>query len=179
MLLIKMTIPELGTLRPDESIPEWLVSDAIQIPYFDGSPLAFTLDGFEEQDEAALQCSVRAFLALTSADRVAASEYLFQHYKRYAAIMDDEDLGCWPEKAQDIWQHVKPSAITLARRGSRDDHVYVRIEAECAWDPEHGVQIIYRSGHQLSRVSEQDGHLTHSDAFNWPDDKDVIVYTDL
>jgi hypothetical protein len=170
--------PELGTLSSHDTISEWLVSDAIPIPYFDGLPLAFTLDGFDDQDEAAVKNAVREFLALTPADRLAASEHLFQHYQRYASIMDDEDLGCWPEKAEDIWPHIVPSAITLARRGRRDTHVYVRIEAECAWDPEHGLQIIYRSGHQLSRVSEQDGHLTHSDAFDVPDDQDLIVYTD-
>jgi hypothetical protein len=173
-----MNIPELGALLPHDSIPEWLVSSPIPVAYFDGLPLIFTLDGFEEADADEIRDAVRAFLALTPADRLAASDYVFQHYQRYADILDDEDLGCWPERAEDIWPHIEPSAVTLARRGRRDSHIYVRLEAECPWDPEHGLQIIYRSGKQLSRVSEQDGHLTHSDAFDWPDEQDVIVYTD-
>lgn len=173
-----MNIPELGSLGPDSHIPEWLVSSPIAIPFFDGTALAFTLDGFESQDENAIRDAVRSFLALTSSDRLAASDYVFQFYQWYASMLSEEDLGCSPQRPEDIWQHVHPSAITLARRGRRDTHVYVRIEAECDWDPEHGLQIVYRCGQSISRVSSQDGHLTHSDAYDVPDEQDVIVYKD-
>ena len=44
----------------------------------------------------------------------------------------------------------------------------------CTWDQEHGLQIIYRRGAELSRVSQQDGHLTTSDAYARPDSEDRI-----
>lgn len=34
------------------------------------------------------------------------------------------------------------------------------IECECAWEPEHGLQLVFASGERLSRVSPYDGHLT-------------------
>jgi hypothetical protein len=170
-----MTIPELGPLAPDTHIPEWLVSAPIPIPFFDGTPLAFTLDGFELGDESAIGAAVGSFLSLTSDDRIAASNHVFKQFQRYTTFLSRDELGCWPEHPTNVWQHVHPTALTLCRRGRRDTHIYVRIEAECDWDPEHGLQIIYRCGHTLSRVSEQDGHLTHTDAFDLPEHQDVIV----
>jgi len=49
------------------------------------------------------------------------------------------------------------------------------IAAECDWEREHGLQIIYRHGCELSRVSAQDGHVTHTDAFGLPEDQDKIA----
>jgi hypothetical protein len=37
------------------------------------------------------------------------------------------------------------------------------------------LQIVYRRGSELSRVSAQDGHLTHTDAFDLPEDQDRIA----
>lgn len=52
--------------------------------------------------------------------------------------------------------------------------VYVQIAAECDWEPEHGLQIIYRRGVEFCRVSDQDGHLTYSDAYDLPESEDRI-----
>ena len=45
---------------------------------------------------------------------------------------------------------------------------------DCDWEPEHGLQLVFRKGQSLSRVSDDDGHLTYSDAFNLPEDQDRI-----
>lgn len=39
---------------------------------------------------------------------------------------------------------------------------------------EHGLQIIYRAGRVLSRVREQDGHLTFTDAHDMPEEQGKI-----
>jgi len=51
----------------------------------------------------------------------------------------------------------------------------VKICAECTWEPEHGLQIVYREGSVLSRVSDQDRHLTHADAHGLPESQDRIA----
>lgn len=51
----------------------------------------------------------------------------------------------------------------------------MQIAAECDWEPEHGLLIVYRNGNELSRVSDQDGHLTHTDAYDLPEQEDRIA----
>ncbi len=48
----------------------------------------------------------------------------------------------------------------MLKEDQNDNLIYIQIAAECDWEEEHGLQIIYKNGNQLSRVSEQDGHLT-------------------
>jgi hypothetical protein len=75
-----------------------------------------------------------------------------------------------------VWDFVKPTEIHISRRHHGDRLVYVEILCECRWEIEHGLAVIYRNGSTLSRVSEQDGHLTTSDAFDFPEEKDTIIY---
>lgn len=35
----------------------------------------------------------------------------------------------------------------------------------CAWEPEHGLQLVLREGRSITKLGPYDGHLTHSDAF--------------
>ena len=75
---------------------------------------------------------------------------------------------------EEVWAHLQPTAIHVSRRHRRDQRVYVQITAECDWEPEHGLQIVYCEGNRLVRVSDQDGHLTHTDAYDLPEAEDRI-----
>jgi hypothetical protein len=170
-----MRVPRLGNLTAHSDIPEWLVSEPIAVPYFDGLELPFTVDGLDDSDEADVVAAVDSFLNLSASDRLAASRYVYQNYLRIAEIADAEDLGCEIASASDVWNHVRASAIYVTRRGRRDLAIYVQIAADCDWEGEHGLQIVFRHGRQLSRVSAHDGHLTHTDAYDLPEDQDRIV----
>jgi hypothetical protein len=169
-----MNIPSLGSLTPHSDIPEWLVSKPLAIPYFDGLKLTLTLDGLDSTDERKANTTIESFLKLSAEDRIAASPYVFKNYQRIADLAYEEDLGCKIASNRDVWNHVRPSEIFVRRRG-QDQTIYVQISAECDWEPEHGLQIVYRHGRMLSRVSAQDGHLTHSDAYGLPEDQDRIA----
>ena len=170
-----VNIPALGPLTPDSKIPAWLVSAPISVPFFDGQRLTFTLDGLEESDTSDVIVAIRAFLALGAETRTAATPYIFANYRRIAELVSADDLGCEIASPQEVWAHIQPSEIFVSRRHRRDQAIYVQITAECDWEPEHGLQIVFRRGHELVRVSEQDGHLTHADAFNLPESEDKIV----
>ncbi len=170
-----MNISRLGTLRPDTNIPEWLISPPVSVPYFDGSELAFTLAGLTEADTRDVQKAVDAFLALDSDARRAASSYVFKNYQKFADAVGEGDIDCHPASPERIWDHVHPTDVYVSRRDRRDMAIYVQIAARCDWEPEHGLQIIYRDGNELSRVSGQDGHLTHTDAYDLPEEEDRIV----
>jgi hypothetical protein len=170
-----MNIPQLGPLHPDSGIPEWLVSEPVSVPYFDGRPLRFTLDGLTEADVQEVQSAVGAFLALDSAARLEASPYVFRNYQRMVDAVGEDQVECQVASPEAIWAHVHPSEIFVSRRSRRDQLIYIQITAECDWEREHGLQIVYRRGSELSRVSDQDGHLTHTDAYDIPEDQDKIV----
>jgi len=170
-----VNIPRLGPLAPNPRIPEWLISAPVAISFFDGQKLTFTFDSLDATDEPDATSAIDAFLALTSQDRKAASQFVFANYRRIAELVSAEDLGCAIPTEQDVWSHVTPSEIYISRRHRRDKAIYIQIIAECAWEPEHGLQLVYRRGKELARVSEQDGHLTHTDAYGLPESEDRIV----
>lgn len=170
-----MNIPELGSLLRDKQIDTWLISDPVTVPYFDGKKLTFTLDGLTESDTQDARSAISAFLKLGPKDRLEAGKYVFANYRQMAALVDEDDLGCRITSEDEVWKHVHPSEIFVSKRRRRDNYIYIQITAECDWEAEHGLQIIYRQGQELSRVSDQDGHLTHSDAYGLPEDQDKIV----
>ena len=113
--------------------------------------------------------AIASFLKLGASDRLAISRHVFANYRRMAKLVSEkDDLGCRIESEEAVWQHVHPSEVFISRRHRRDKAIYISITAECDWEPEHGLQIIYRRGSELARVSDQDGHLTHTDAKTFP-----------
>ncbi|MEP6669877.1 MAG: hypothetical protein ABJF10_12035 [Chthoniobacter sp.] len=170
-----MNISLLGTLHPDARIPEWLVSEPVSVPYFDGQRMTFTVDGLTEADREDVERALAAFFALGSDAKKVAAPFVFQNYRRMADVLDEDEVGCRITSPDGVWAHVHPSEIFVSRRHRRDHLIYIQITAECDWEREHGLQIIYRRGSELSRVSDQDGHLTHTDAYDVPEDKDKIA----
>jgi hypothetical protein len=118
---------------------------------------------------------VHAFLNLDDSARLAASPYVFKNYRDFADAIGDEDVGCEIRDPREVWGFIKPTEIRISRRPRRDRAIYVQIVAECQWEPEHGLQIVYRDGSQLSRVSDQDGHLTWTDASDLPESQDRVA----
>jgi hypothetical protein len=170
-----MNVLMLGRLEPDPQIPEWLRSEPRPIPFFDSQTLPFVLDSVQQADEEEINRAIKVFLRLSQPDRFAASRYVFAKYLSVAELVSEADLACRIESEQAVWHHVHPSEVFVSRRSRRDRAIYITIAAECDWEPEHGLQIVYRKGIELVRVSDQDGHLTHTDAYDLPEDQDRIV----
>jgi hypothetical protein len=76
----------------------------------------------------------------------------------------------------EIWNFVYPSDIFVSRRHRRDKDIYITLACECEWNKEHGLQFVFRQGKKLTRISNQDGHLTEADAYDKPDSKDKLLY---
>ena len=171
-----MNIPMLGPLRPNQHIPEWLESEPVEIPFFDGVKLPVTLETTDPADEEEINAALNSFLSLRPADRLSISRYIFENYVNMVELVGDEyDLDCHIGSEEEVWQHLRPGEIYVSRRNRRDRAIYISIAANCDWEPEHGLQIVYRRGKELARVSDQDGHLTHTDAYALPEDQDKIV----
>jgi hypothetical protein len=158
------TIPLLGTLTQDLDIPEWWESAPVPVPYFSGTPVPFVIE--EEWQGSSypppLESAIAAFLALTDDDRIAASEAVDANYREAVDDGRSADLGV--EDPTRIWEHVTPVEVHVRRRPLAERDFYIQIDCNCAWEKEHGLQIVYHHGSELVRVSDQDGHLTEEDA---------------
>ena len=117
-----------------------------------------------------------AFFRLGSSDREQAGRYVFRLYSQFVEAVGEDEFDFSIPSASVVWDFVTPTEIHVSRRHRRDQLVYVEILAECRWEVEHGLAVVYRSGSKLSRASEQDGHLTTSDAFDFPEERDTIIY---
>jgi hypothetical protein len=178
----QITSQVLGQLTQDENISDWWKSKAFKIPFFDNNQLTIIFTGFEpNQDTTFLQEADQAltnFFKLSSVDRNAISDLA---YKNCMDFLDevgfdevDESLKEIVDK-NDIWKFIHPSEIYVARRPYEEEDMYVQVACECDWEQEHGLQLVFRQGKKLTRISAQDGHLTEADAYDKPDEEDELL----
>jgi hypothetical protein len=171
----------VGTLTRD--VHDYWTCAAHPVPFFDGRPLRVVFE-VRRNDESFLvdaDAALQAFLQKDSTDREALSEPVFEMCSQFIELTGLEDTvelfrsieepEAWHLRVLqreaplleirspgEIWKFVDPQEILLRRFD--DGHgacVYVQLLCACAWDEEHGIQIVYRNGTDVARISEQDG----------------------
>ncbi|MGZ3146891.1 DUF6985 domain-containing protein [Lentzea chajnantorensis] len=155
-----MDIPGLGPVTADTE-GYGLISAPVAVRVL-GTTAPVRLDGWYEDDPGKDEwhAAVRAFLALDERARDAAAAAVFEYYRERAEAVAEEDLLPIDEPA-DVWAHVDLSrSVPTVLRDDEDGPVYVSIEAECAWEPEHGLQLVFRGGTEVTKAGPYDGHLT-------------------
>lgn len=143
----------------------WWQSQPIAISLFDGATASIVLDAEGEDPFAPFADDVlaaaRVFLALRESDRAEIEPHVWQEYTDIRDVIGED---C-PEIARaDIWKNVDLNGVHIERR-IKDDLVYVSIECNCEWEPEHGMQLVLQHGSRWVRVSDYSGHLTEGDSF--------------
>lgn len=84
-----------------------------------------------------------------------------------------------PETPADIWKYVTPiDEIDVTKDHEGDQNWYVVMEANCGWEEEHGLMLVWRNGTTLSKVGGYDGHLANSHAYA-DDNLAEVVYAAL
>jgi hypothetical protein len=135
----------------------------IQVPYFDN--IEIELDDETDMDNQKIASAMRSFLSLLPSDRHADTRHVFSYYTDFIEHAGGEVLiyeAADSEKAT-IWNHVSPAYLTVEEIPHART-VYVVLEAECAWEEEHGMMMVWRNGKMLTKVGPYDGHLTNVDA---------------
>ena len=138
----------------------------LKLPYFDNAEVELDED-LEEPDERAAE-ALAAFLRLTSADRLRDSRHVYAYYRDFHEAVGGEDwldaeMGI-PEKPEDIWAHVTPGVVGVWTGNGDDPHLYIFVEANCRWEVEHGLLLVWRDGKVLTKAGGFDGHPTNNES---------------
>jgi hypothetical protein len=172
----------IGQLIQDEKFQDWWKSEEIPIPFFDNEKLSIVYMDYEpdndenfiyEADEA-----LNNFLKLGQKDRLNVSKYVYGNLKDFIISVGLNDVDTELRNLKDdkqIWNYVDPMEIYVTRRPYNDKEVYIQISLNCDWEEEHGLQLVFRKGKKLTRVSDIDGHLTDADAYGKSDEEDKLL----
>lgn len=172
----------IGTLFQNDQFDDWWESELIAIPFFNKKPLRITFMGLvpesdlnfiNEADQA-----LKTFLAKKSSDRIELSELAYQNCMNFLNEVgyDEADKPLWEiNEKREIWNFIYPQNMYVTRRNWRDKDIYIKVTCGCEWEQEHGLQLVFRQGKKLTRISDQDGHITEADAFDRPDKEDELL----
>lgn len=164
-----MEMSGAGPLTLDEDLG-WYYSAPLAAGALGGAvgQIVVTEDYFADDDKTAVHDAVATFL--TTDDRALrdASANAFAYYLDTVRLVREQgwDLQL-PEIAgpESVWDHVSFGGEFHVDRNADDGQVYVSIECACTWEPEHGLQLVFRGGRTVSKVGPFDGHLTNASAF--------------
>ncbi len=178
---------EIGDLIQDERFNNWWESSPISIPFFDNKKIKITfIDFTPEKDKKFIDeadSALRNFLKKDKEDRLELSKIVYKNCMDYVNKIGEDVFNTdifnepfWEMKEEyEIWKYVYPQNIYLTRRDRRDKDIYLTLSSECIWEPEHGLQLVFRRGIQLTRISTQDGHITEADAYDKLDSEDELL----
>lgn len=171
-----MEIPGLGAAAYDAK-SGWYESPALAVPVLGGAKCSFVVDGYAgDPAPSDFHDAIAAFLALDAAVLATAALPIFEYYLDVRSEFRDQDGFPLITVPDEVWQHIRYGQVTVGRGSGRDgDSVFVSVEAECAWEPEHGLQIVFRGGQAVTKVGPFDGHYSHASAFD-SDDLVGVVY---
>ena len=170
----------IGTLVQNDKFESWwrssptlikLIETELHITYMDFIP-SEDEHFIKEADEALSQ-----FIKIESSYKLQIAQSIFGNFVDYCSYVSESDI---PEKMKgttplSIWNFIYPSEIFVNRRYHRDQDIYIVLACECEWEKEHGLQLVFKQGKKLTRVSDQDGHLTEADAYDKPDSEDKLL----
>lgn len=166
-----ITSNTIGQLIQDAHFPDWWKSEKTDVPFLDNEKLTVTFTDFEpENDKTFVDDADRAlknFLSLSQKDREAISSLVYKNCLdtlNTAPINETLQHLLHLKNANEIWNHIYPSQIYVTRGTEKDQDVYVQVGCGCDWEEEHGLQLVFKQGNQLTRVSEIDGYLTNEEA---------------
>lgn len=142
----------------------------IVVSYFDGAEVE--LDEEPDPDAPGSIAALASFLELTNADRLSDTQHVFAFYRDYFEEVGklewlEAEMGI-PQTTADIWDYVTPGTVSVAKGRKDDNNWYVVMQAECHWDVERGLMMVWRNGTTLTKVGGYNGHLTNVNAYADP-----------
>ena len=149
-----MQIPGLGSVTKDEDLG-WYYSKGMPVPVLGGKMCGIAVLRYDDDpNKAEFHAAITTFLSLGESAIRDVEPYVFQYYRDInAEWRPDDDEFVAIQLPSEVWEHVQfGSTPIVERRRYGDKGVYVSIECECDWEPEHGLQIVFRGGRKICKV---------------------------
>src|SRR5438309_8296801 len=172
----RVDIPGIGPVAPAGT--RCYRSDAVTVPALRNATCQLLISGYDDDlGKEDFYAAIAAFLAIDESVLSVAAAPIFEYYQDVAS----DDTGNGPPVSistpDQVWGHIRPDSEALVQRDRHGDgHVYVSVECECDWEPEHGLQIVFRDGQTVTKVGPYDGHLTNAAAYDRDDLAGVIYH---
>lgn len=173
-----MQIPGLGTVVEEEL--GWHRSEPIAVPLLGGDLCIFLIEAYDGDEQPGdFHEAIRTFLTIDRSALEAAAPSIFAYYRD---VVDHVGADGWRRDVKidgpdDVLDHVQLGReATVSRDEDGDRHVYVSLESECDWEPEHGLQIVFRDGRTVTKIGPCDGHLTNAAAYANDELEGVVYY---
>lgn len=147
-----------------------LISRPEPIAALGGKLCQFQLRGFD--GDAHPEDFLQAVDAVRRASRsllLDATPHVHEYCLDVLALWGDEAPELDVERPEDVWRHVElGNVLVLSRDSNAGRDVFVSLECGCAWDEEHGLQLVFANGRSISRVGPIDGDVSNTSAFDDP-----------
>ena len=154
--MVNMISKIAGQLIQDDHFEDWWNSKLIEIPYFQNKALKIVFTEAENESYFKLaDIALDNFMQLSVSDRQNHSSKIIENYKQN--LIFDYTPRLELKSDSEIWNYVYPADIILAQNETGE--VFVLIECGCEWEEEHGLQLVFKNGQHLTRVSYNDGGL--------------------
>lgn len=172
----RLDVPRLGVLARDGY--DRLVSRPVRVPAL-GRACVFELEGYEgDKHPEDFDAAIANLLAQRRTLLTDASYHVYQYCRDALADFGADELTREDAQAQglrelaiarpaDVWKHVElGGTLTVGRDHGRGRTVYISLECNCAWEPEHGLQLVFENGVAVSKIGPFDGHMTNVSAYD-------------
>lgn len=154
--MVNMISKIVGQLTQDKNFEEWWNSELVEIPYFKNKQLKIVFTEVDSESYIQLaDIALENFMQLSISDSNNNSSQIIENYKQN--LIFDYTIRLELKSDDEIWNFVYPSNILLVQ--NEDGVFYVLVECGCEWEEEHGLQLVFKNGQQLTRVSYNDGGL--------------------
>ena len=160
-----MNIPGIGDVTNCVD-DEWYTSKELPIRVLGGIRCRIHVKEYDDDPQKEdFHVAIRNFLVADESVLRDAALPIYQYYLNCKDFFDpDGTLDI--QSAGDVWKYVGLGKEPIfSRRQSGDKGIYVSLECGCEWEPEHGLEIVFKNGLKVNKVGPYDGCLTNSDAY--------------
>ena len=154
---------------------------SVSVPYFDGAELSVDLDILSP---AEVLPALKNFLGLSAENRRSDARHLVAYCKMMMEVLGEEvvveDLDGHRPTLENIWDYARAKILFFSKleqsKYAKETTVFVQIEGEVAWEPEHGLQMSWAEGNRLVKAGAVDGHPTNGHASAKPEHDQYVFY---
>lgn len=162
----------LGPLTRHPDIDEWVQSELVRVDSLGGHQFRFVFDESTPLDDAGLASALHNMLRQELNLLAKAEGHVFDYFRDTIRLLGEEAPNLTVATAAEVWRYVEFGEAIAVHQKSGDRLVpagiYFSVECGCAWEVEHGLQLVFRDGIEVVKVGMYDGHLTNAHAFADP-----------